>query len=65
MASWIKTDQLLLYQDATLLHTRNQENDARGLHTVHGYSLGPEMHHYRCQDEYISATASERILDTL
>jgi hypothetical protein len=23
------------------------------------------MHHYRCQNEYISATASERIMDTL
>jgi predicted RNase H-like nuclease len=23
------------------------------------------MHHYRCQDVYISATASERIVDTL
>jgi hypothetical protein len=31
----------------------------------HGYSLGPTMHHYRCQNVYISATASERIVDTL
>jgi hypothetical protein len=31
----------------------------------HGYSLGPAMHHYRCQNVYISATASERIVDTL
>jgi hypothetical protein len=31
----------------------------------HGYSLGPEMHHYRCQNVYISATASERIVYTL
>jgi hypothetical protein len=31
----------------------------------HGYSLGPAMHHYRCQNVYISTTASERILDTL
>jgi hypothetical protein len=31
----------------------------------HGYSLGPEMHHYRCQNVYISSTASERIVDTL
>jgi hypothetical protein len=23
------------------------------------------MHHYRCQNVYISATASERIVDTL
>jgi hypothetical protein len=31
----------------------------------HGYSLGPAMHHYRCQIVYISTTASERIVDTL
>jgi hypothetical protein len=31
----------------------------------HGYSLGPTMHHYRCQNVYISATTSERIVDTL
>jgi hypothetical protein len=30
-----------------------------------GYYLGPAMHHYRCQNVYISATASERIVDTL
>jgi hypothetical protein len=34
-------------------------------HGQHGYSLGPEMHHYRCQNVYISATASKRIVDTL
>jgi hypothetical protein len=34
-------------------------------HGHHGYSLGPAMHHYRCQNVYISATASERIVDTL
>jgi hypothetical protein len=33
-------------------------------HGKHGYSLGPAMHHYRCQNVYISATASERIVDT-
>jgi hypothetical protein len=31
----------------------------------HGYSLGPAMHHYRCQNVYISTTASESIVDTL
>jgi hypothetical protein len=30
-----------------------------------GYSLGPAMHHYRCQNVYISSTASEHIVDTL
>jgi hypothetical protein len=34
-------------------------------HGQHGYSLGPAMHHYRCQNVYISATASKRIVDTL
>jgi hypothetical protein len=34
-------------------------------HGQHGYSLGPAMHHYWCQNVYISATASERIMDTL
>jgi hypothetical protein len=34
-------------------------------HGQHGYSLGPAMHHYRCQNLYISSTASERIVDTL
>jgi hypothetical protein len=34
-------------------------------HCQHGYSLGPAMHHYRCQNVYISATTSERIVDTL
>jgi hypothetical protein len=34
-------------------------------HGQHGYSLGPAMHHYRCQNVYISATASGRIVDIL
>jgi hypothetical protein len=34
-------------------------------HGQHGFSLGPAMHHYRCQNVYISSTASERIVDTL
>jgi hypothetical protein len=34
-------------------------------HGQHGYSLGPAMHHYRCQNVYISATASERTVDNL
>jgi hypothetical protein len=29
------------------------------------YSLGPTMHHYRCQNLYILATAGERIVDNL
>jgi hypothetical protein len=31
----------------------------------HGYSLGPAMHHYRCQNVNILTTASERIVETL
>jgi hypothetical protein len=34
-------------------------------HGQHGYSLGPAMHHYQCQNVYISSTASERIMDRL
>jgi hypothetical protein len=34
-------------------------------HGQHGYFLSPTMHHYRCQNVYISVTASERIVDTL
>jgi hypothetical protein len=34
-------------------------------HGQHGYSVGPAMHHYRCQNVYISSTASEPIVDTL
>jgi hypothetical protein len=38
---------------------------AHAPHVQHGYSLDPAMHHYICQNVYISATASERIVDTL
>jgi hypothetical protein len=34
-------------------------------HGQHGYSSGPAMQHCRCKSVYISATASERIVDTL
>jgi hypothetical protein len=34
-------------------------------HGQDGYSLGPAMHRYRCQNVYISTTASDRIVDTL
>jgi hypothetical protein len=30
-----------------------------------GWSLGPSVNHYRCQNVYITASASERIVDTL
>jgi hypothetical protein len=34
-------------------------------HGQHGYSLGPVMHHYWCQNVYISTTARDRIVDNL
>jgi hypothetical protein len=34
-------------------------------HGQPGYSLGPAMHNYRCQNVYIASTASEHIVDTL
>jgi hypothetical protein len=34
-------------------------------HGQPGWSLGPAMHHYRCQNVFITATVSERIVDTL
>jgi hypothetical protein len=30
-----------------------------------GYSLDPALYHYRCQNMYITSTASEHIVDTL
>jgi hypothetical protein len=64
MASWIATRHLLHRQDAKSLHTRNQENDELG-HLMDNIDIPwALMHHYRCQNVYISATASERIVDT-
>jgi hypothetical protein len=34
-------------------------------HGQYGYYLGPTMHHYRCQNVFISAIASKWIVDTL
>jgi hypothetical protein len=46
-------------------HERPGKRRTWAPHGKHGYSLGPAMHHYRCQNVYISTTASERIVDTL
>jgi hypothetical protein len=46
-------------------HMKPATRRAWASHGQHGYSLGPEIQHYRCQNVYISATASERIVDTL
>jgi hypothetical protein len=44
-------------------HEKPGKRRTRAPHEQHGYSLGPAMHHYGCQNFYISATASKRIVD--
>jgi hypothetical protein len=48
-----------------IAHKKTGKRHTWAPHGQHGYSLGPVMHHYRCQNVYISSTASERIVDTL
>jgi hypothetical protein len=48
-----------------IAHENSGERRTWAPHGQHGYLLGPGMHHFRCQNVYISATASERIVDTL
>jgi hypothetical protein len=48
-----------------IAHEKPAKQSTWASHGQHGYSLGPAMHHYRCQNVYISATASEQIVDTL
>jgi hypothetical protein len=48
-----------------IAHEKSSKRRTWAPHVQHGYSLGPAMHHYRCQNVYIPATASERIVDTL
>jgi hypothetical protein len=48
-----------------IAHEKPGKRQTWAPHGQHGYSLGPAMHHYRCQNVYIAATASERIVDTL
>jgi hypothetical protein len=48
-----------------IAHEKPGKRRAWAPHGQHGYSLGPAMHHYWCQNVYILTTASERILDTL
>jgi hypothetical protein len=48
-----------------IAHKKPGKRQTWAPHGQHGYYLGPAMHHYRCQNVYISATASERIVDTL
>jgi hypothetical protein len=48
-----------------IAHEKTSQRRTWAPHVQHGYSLGPSMHHYRCQNVYISSTASERIVDIL
>jgi hypothetical protein len=48
-----------------IAHEKPRKRRTWAPHGQHGYHFGPAMHHYRCQNVYISATASKRILDTL
>jgi hypothetical protein len=48
-----------------ITHEKSGKRRTWAPHGQHGYSLGPAMHHYRCQNVYISTTASERIVDNL
>jgi hypothetical protein len=48
-----------------IAHEKPGKRQTWAPHGQHGYSLVPAIHHYRCQNVYISATVSERIVDTL
>jgi hypothetical protein len=48
-----------------IAHEKTGKRRTWAPHGQHGYYLGPEMHHYRCQNVYISATDNECIVDTL
>jgi hypothetical protein len=48
-----------------IAHKKPEKRRTWAPHGQHGYSLGPAMHHYRCQNVYISATVNERIVNTL
>jgi hypothetical protein len=48
-----------------IAHEKPYQRRTWAPHIQHGYSLGPAMHHYRCQNVYISSTVIERIVDTL
>jgi hypothetical protein len=48
-----------------IAHEKLSQRQTWAPHGQHGYSLGPAMHHYGCQNVYITSTASKRIVDTL
>jgi hypothetical protein len=47
-----------------IAHEKPSQRRTWAAHGQPGWSMGPAMHHYRCQNVYITATASERIVDT-
>jgi hypothetical protein len=47
------------------VHEKPSKRRTWSVHGQPGWSLVPAMQHYRCQKVYITATASERIVDTL
>jgi hypothetical protein len=48
-----------------IAHEKPSQRRILAAHGQPGWSLGPAMHHYRFQNVYITATSSERIVDTL
>jgi hypothetical protein len=56
---------LIDYNKTSFAHEKPAKRRTWAPHGQHGYSLGQAMHHYRCQNVYISTTASKRIVDTL
>jgi hypothetical protein len=65
MASSIVTKHCLHPPGCKIIaHEKPAKRRTWEAHGQPGWSLGPAMHHYRCQHVYIIATASERIVDT-
>jgi hypothetical protein len=48
-----------------IAHEKPSQRRTWAAHGQPEWSLGPAMNHYRCQNVYIKATASERIVDIL
>jgi hypothetical protein len=48
-----------------IAHAKTSQWQTWAPHGQHGYSMGPVMHHYRCQNVYITSNARERLIDTL
>jgi hypothetical protein len=48
-----------------LIHEKPSTRGTWAPHAVHGWYLGPAMHHYRCYRVWVRSTGAERITDTL